>query len=440
MIRMNNIRYVTPFLLLFVTGSWIFSQESLTLAECIEKAASNHQLVMEKKRYEAISELSSQIIRKAWMPVADAGASFIYNSDVVDLGSTLSGIPIPGLADAISPIPHSQYRLTLEINQLLYDGGMTRELVRNEEAARRINQQLTEIELYSIKEQVIANYFGIVLLDKQYGLIRTFMATIESQIEAAESAVRLGILTPADHDILLAEMLKIEQQAGENRNMARALRNILGEITGTEIKEATRLLYSHDSTDKFFKEPVDINRPELELYDLTVSRLVAGEKLLAAGRRPKAYGFATFGYGKPPGNNFFSDSSEPFFVAGAALRWNIYDWDKTRREKEILNVRKEITTARKTDAEVKLRLRLETKQAEMETIRESIENLKEIIEIRNRVSAAMTSRLKNGTITASEYLIATNPEREALISLEIQKINLIKAGYEYLYITGNELK
>ena len=52
----------------------------------------------------------------------------------------------------------------------------------------------------------------------------------------------------------------------------------------------------------------------------------------------------------------------------------------------------------------------------------------------------MASRFRNGTITATEYLLATNPEREALINLEIQKINLIKAGYEYHFITGNELK
>ncbi|MFO7575140.1 MAG: TolC family protein [Bacteroidales bacterium] len=436
---MNNIRIATLISILSVTASGLFSQESLTLAECLEKAGANHKLALEKERYAAISDLSSQILRKAWMPVTDAGASIIYNSDVVDLGSALSGIPVPGLADAIAPIPHSQYRLTLEISQLLYDGGMTRELIRNEEAALKINQQLTEIEIYSIKEQVIANYFGIVLLDKQYRLIKTFVETIESQIEAAASAVRSGVLTPADHDILLAEKLKMEQQSIENRNLDRALRNILGEITGLEISESTSFHISEPAAMPVH-ESIDLRRPELTLFDLTVSSMNAGEKLLAAGRMPKAYGFATFGYGKPPGNNFFSDSSEPFFVAGAALRWNIYDWDKARREREILNVRRDITTARKSDAEVKLRLMLEAKQAEIETIRESIEKLNEIIALRSRVSAAMTSRLNNGTITASEYLIATNPEREAIISLEIKKINLIKAGYEYLFITGNELK
>jgi hypothetical protein len=52
----------------------------------------------------------------------------------------------------------------------------------------------------------------------------------------------------------------------------------------------------------------------------------------------------------------------------------------------------------------------------------------------------MSSRLSNGTLTSSEYLIAANQEREALINLEIKKINLVKANYEYLFLTGNELK
>lgn len=437
---MNNIRYVTLLLLLSVAASGLFSQESLTLAECLEKAASNHNLAMEKERYAAISDLSSQIIRKVWMPVADAGASFIYNSDVVDLGRALSGIPVPGLAGAITPIPNSQYRLTLEISQLLYDGGLTGELVRQEEAALKITRQLTEIEIYSVKERVISSYFGIVLLDEQYRLISTFIDAIESQIETAASAVRSGVLTTSDNDILLAEKLKMELQGRDNRNLARALRSILGELTGTEIKETTSLLYSKDPAYIPHDVAVDLKRPELTLFDLTINSMDAGEKLLTAGRRPKAYGFATFGYGKPPGNNFFSDSSEPFFVAGATLRWNIYDWDKTRREREILIVRRDITKARKSDAEVKLRLMLEAKQAEIDNIRQSIETLIEIAEIRSRVSASMASRFRNGTITATEYLLATNPEREALINLEIQKINLIKAGYEYHFITGNELK
>ena len=437
---MNSIRHITLFLLLLSTASGLFSQESLTLSECLEKATTNHKLAGEKERYAAISDLSSQILRRAWMPVADAGASVLYNSDVADLGSTLSGIPVPGLADAIAPVPNAQYRFTLDVSQLLYDGGMTRELVRNEEVALKISQQLSKIEIYSIKEQVLANYFGIVLLDQQYRLINTFIETIDSQAKAVASATGSGVLTQADNDILIAEKLKLQQQAAENRNMQKALRNILGEITGTTITETTRLLYGNGQGDIFFNETSDIKRPELVLFDLTVSKLDAGEKLLAAGRRPKAYGFATFGYGKPPGNNFFSDTAEPFFIAGATLRWNIYDWDKTRNEREILNIRRDITTARKNDAELKLILIIEGKRAEIETLQESIVRLKEIAELRSSITAVMSSRLSNGTLTSSEYLIAANQEREALINLEIKKINLVKANYEFLFLTGNELK
>lgn len=434
-------RKILPVLLIaFLAPTGLYAQETMTLAECIEKASANHKLAMEKERYAAISDLSSQILRKAWMPVADLGASFVYNSDVVDLAGTLSGIPVPGLADFIPPVPHSHYRVTMELSQLLYDGGVTGELVRQEEAALRINQKITETDIYAAGERVISTYFGIVLLDEQYRLINTFIASIESQMVTAASAVRSGVLTPSDHDILLAEKLKLELQGRENRNLAVALRNILGEITATDIRESTRLITGEEPVIIPINGDIIIKRPEIILFDLTISKIEAGEKLIAAARRPKAYGFATLGYGKPPGNNFFSDSSEPFIVTGATLRWNIHDWNISRREREILNVRREIAGARKSDMEEKFRLSLERKRAEIESIRESVAILGEIAAIRGRVSETMSSRLRNGTITASEYIVATNPEREVLINLEIQKINLVKAGYEFLFLTGSEIK
>ena len=34
---------------------------------------------------------------------------------------------------------------------------------------------------------------------------------------------------------------------------------------------------------------------------------------------PKAFGFATLGYGNPPGSNFFKDEFAPYYILGQGL-------------------------------------------------------------------------------------------------------------------------
>jgi outer membrane protein TolC len=415
------------------------AQESLSLNDCILLAESNHRLSEEKDRYETIFDLSSAILKKVWMPDADAGAGYIYNSDVVDLRSALAGIPIPGLASAISPIPHSQYRLTVDINQMIYDGGATKELIKAKESEMKINQQLADIEVYGIRERVIDNFYSIILLDSQYELLNSFAVTLELRIKAVATAIETGMMTPSDYDILLAEKYKLLLRADENRILSATLRSLLSDIAGIDIDDSTTLI--PPAGNMIPAEPdLILARPELKLFDIAGEQLNAGEKLIEAVRRPKAFGFATIGYGNPPGNNFFKDSFEPYFIAGASLKWNIYDWNRAKHEKEIINVRKEISETRRSDTEIKILRQLEMKRGEIARLEKAIQTGDTLIELHTGITAAITSRFVNGTITAYEYLAGTNAEQEAVIAREISRISLEKAKAEYRFISGLELK
>jgi outer membrane protein TolC len=423
--------------------STINAQESVTLSQCFESARSNHSLSTEKERYAEIFNLTSQILQKVWYPSADASGSYLYNSEVVDMSGVFAAIPVPGLADAITPLPNSQYRVTVDVTQLIYDGGMTRANRSAGEASMLINQQQTEVELYRIRERIIATYFGILLLEKQQLLLSTYIATTTSRLDAIESAIVNGVLTTTDRDILMAEKLRLQQQSDENRILGNSLRAILESITGLEITPTTLLVLpepGHGSTTNPGSATATIVRPELKLFDLTTTQLSTAESLIAAGRKPKAFGFATLGYGNPPGNNFFRDAFEPYFVVGASVKWSIHDWNRSKREREIIGLRKEIANARKADATENINRQLDSKLAEIEALRSLIETGRELVTLRERISAAAQSKLDNGTITASEYLAEVTPGRQAVVSLEMHRVNLLKAEAEFKYITGQEYK
>jgi len=155
---------------------------------------------------------------------------------------------------------------------------------------------------------------------------------------------------------------------------------------------------------------------------------------------PRAFGFATLGYGNPPGNNFFKNEFEPYFVVGASLKWNILDWNRAKNEKHIVALRQGILENRKNDLSDAIKRQLETKNAEIENLKSMIGTDTILIELRKSITSSSESQYNNGTITATELLNQINSEKQAVISYEIHKINLAMSRVEYLNISGKEIE
>lgn len=429
--------------LLVLAGTRAGAQSQVTLGQCIAGAREVHRLAGEAARHAAIGSLNSASLRSSRLPTADAGAGIVYNSDVPDLAATLSGVPVPGLADLIPAVPHAQYRFTLELSQLIYDGGTAREMQRINDAATLVSARAAEVELYSSAGKVITWYYAILLLDRHNEILTGYGAATTARLSAVESAVAAGVLTPADYDMVAAEKLKLDKLSSDNRNLAESARRTLSELTGIAIDNSTSLAAESVLSAPATESPVQsdaINRPELELFDLTAMQLTAAQQLAVSARRPKVYGFATLGYGNPPGNNFFRDAFEPYMVAGASVKWNIWDWNRTSREKEILQLKHEITKARKDDAAGNILRALDAKNTEIQNLEASIATCGEIAGLRKRISASAASQFSNGAITAAEFIGHTSAEREAVTELEIQKITLMRARAEYRFLQGIDLK
>lgn len=422
-------------LLLLIGGtSAIYSQKVLTLTECYEKAAVSAAIAGEKDSYSAIWQLKDKNLSKGWLPALDASGNFIYNSEVVDIGSSLGSLPIPGIADAIKPPPHEQYKVALEINQVIYDGGAIKGARALEKADLKINEKQTETDLYKLRSQINTYYFNILLLDRQRELLKNYLDLIGKRIASMNSGVENGIILKTDVDVMTSEKIKLEQQLKENEIRKMSLVKILSGLTGVEIDPSSELMVPllNEVND------MELSRPELEIFDLRKEQLSAGIKVISSKRMPKAYGFATLGYGNPPGNNFFRDEFAPYYTLGAGVKWNIFDWNKARNEKEIISIQQSVLDNRKSDMTDNLKRLLEAKSAEIESIRTLLETDNELLVLRKRITASAESQYENGTITATELLNEINAEKMAEINSEIHKINLSMAQVEYYNICGKD--
>ncbi|NMC41209.1 MAG: TolC family protein [Bacteroidales bacterium] len=333
-------------------------------------------------------------------------------------------------------MPHEQYKVTLDITQTIYDGGTVKAAREVENKSLEVNIKQTETDLYKIRTQVNNCFFPVLMLDKQAESLTLYRELIEKRISAMESALRNGVALASDIDIMKAEKLKIIQQLKDVEIKRNAMLKILSDLTGTEIGPRDMLSPPLPVNDQNY----DLARPELSYLDLRKEQISAGMKLATTRRIPKAYGFATLGYGNPPGNNFLKDEFAPYYILGAGIKWNIWDWNRVKTEKNIMLLEQNILDKRKTDLEESLRRMLEAKKAEIESLEYLLESDREIIELRKKISASAQSKYENGTITVTELLNELNSERQAGVSHELHKISLAQAKTEYLNICGQEIK
>lgn len=416
-------------------GSVIHAQKILTLKECYDHAMAATALSTEKNAYSSIWQLKDKNLMKGWLPALDANGSFIYNSEVVDMSNALGSIPIPGIADAIKPLPHEQYRITVDINQVIYDGGVIKGARALEKADLSINEKQTETDLYKLRSQINTCFFNLLLLVRQKELLNNYLELINKRITSLQSAYKSGVILMSDLDVMTSEMIKLKQQLSENEIRKTSLLKILADLTGIDIDASTELALP--LTAGVLSN--ELSRPELEVFDLRKEQLNASLKVIQSKRMPKAYGFATLGYGNPPGSNFFKNEFAPYYILGAGVKWNIFDWNKAKNEKHIVNLQQGIIDNRKTDLTDNLNRLLEAKKAEISGYKTLIETDTEQIALRKKITSSAESQYENGIITATELLNEMNSERQALINYEIHKINLAMAQIEYMNISGEDI-
>lgn len=428
-------RILTLLFLLIIICLKIYAQQSLTLNECYQRAYNATSISTEREIYTSIWQLKDKNLTKGWLPSLDLNGNLVYNSSVVDMTEVLGSLPFPGINDLVKPLPHEQYRITLDVNQVLYDGGAVKSARAIEKAERNINEKQNEIDLYKLRSQVNGYYFNLLLLDRQRELLQNYLELINKRIVSLSSAIESGVLLKTDADVLASERIKLEQQLTENSIRRASMANVLSSLIGIEIDESMQ-----------FEIPIiDLNlteeiiRPELQLFDMRKMQLDASMQLVQSKRMPKAFGFATFGYGNPPGSNFFKDEFAPYFVLGAGVKWNIFDWNTASNDRQVITLQQKIIDGRKQDLTDNLRRLLDIKNAEILSLKSLVESDVELIEIRKRITASAESQYNNGVITATEYLNEVNAERQAIINHEIHKINLVLAKVEYLNICGRNL-
>lgn len=399
--------------------------QTLDLNTCYKKAAENYPLIKQKEMINNSAELKIKNLNSNYLPQLNMNAQATYQSDVTKMSLNIPGINIPENSK-------DMYKATLDINQLIWDGGSISGQKKVESINMQSEQQTLETEIYKLKERVNLLYFNILILKKNKELLDVSKKDIGLKLQKIESGVRNGVVNESNADNLKAEIIKIEQKIIEINTSENASIEMLKELCGIEITVNAIFTNPEISVNTNVFEN---NRPELKTFEINKNKLSATQNVLSSKLMPKLYGFGQLGYGRP-GLNMLSNDFQSFYIVGAKLSWNIWNWNQTHNEKKILEIQKDIISNNKEVYQKNMKMAYLRDKAEIDKLTELILKDLEIINLKTKIAKNSSSQFDNGYINSNDYLNDVNAETMAKINYEIHKIQLVKAKFDYMVNVG----
>jgi len=407
---------IIPLIAIFATLISI-AQENLNLEECYTLVNKNYPLAKQFELLNNQNKLDLQTISSQKLPQFDLSAQASYQSEVTE-------IPIPN--SNIESLNKDQYKALFTINQLIYNGGLIDASSNLKSAQFKTQEKQVKVNLYQLKKQVNQLFFSILLSQEKHELLVTKQTQLQAKLKEVKSGIANGVVIPTSDKVLEAELLKINQQFTEIDKNKIALIKTLSLLVGKSI-----------DTSFVFEKPIiearinsELNRPELELFQLKKEEIESTKDLISKKNYPKLLGFANGGYGNP-GLNFLDNSFQTFYTLGVKLNWNVFDWNTNKKQRQALLINKDIVD---NEAEIfKLNTNIELNQQEIEInkISEFIETGAKIIKLRKEALKTADSQLRNGVITTSAYIteLTNLYEDENIMVTHTIQLQLAKANY-----------
>ena len=400
------------------------AQQKITLDDCYALANKNYPIAKQTELLQQKSTFEIDALKKGKLPKIDLNAQGTYQSAVTELP-----IHLPNLI--VNPANKDQYRATLDVNQLVYNGGIIDANAKLKEAQTKTLQQQVTVNLYQIKTKINQLYFSVLLLQERKAILISKQEQLGSKINEVKIGVKFGAILPASEKVLEAENLKIKQQLVEIQFDKKRLLENLSSLTFSNIDENTTLVQPIISND-FAGES---NRPELKLYDLQNSQIDVSKEVISKNKLPKINAFGQAGYGNP-GLNMLDNSFQTFYMLGLKANWNVFDWNKTKTEKQALSVSADIVSTEKETFLLNNKLQLQEMENEIHKTEAVINTDSEIISLREYVVKSSDSQLKNGVITSSEYLVEFTNLYEAKTNQKLHEIQLALAKANFQISKG----
>ena len=337
--------------------------DTLELMECHKLAISSFPIADRTDLLNAASEIRQKRLNANYLPQVQVNGQASYQSDVTRVDVEVPPFYIPPPIDmqvTPSPLetpvpPNDQYKITMDVLQVIYDGGITAKQKKIDISSYELEKQQVEVELHKLKENINQVFFNTIIIQENEKLLAVLLSELNNKLKDIQTAIDNGVALSSDADVLKAEIIRVEQQIDESHIQKEIFIKMLAELISQELSPGIILSLPQNQVNSNSLQP---SRPELQMFNTQHMMLDDTKDLITSTWMPKLSGFGQLGYGNP-GLNFMEDKWTPYYIVGARLKWQIWNWNQNKKDKQILGLRQDIVDKNKETFDKNLTIELE---------------------------------------------------------------------------------
>lgn len=407
-------------LLLFLQTLSLFAQKSLTLKECIAQAEKHSPQTELLPLIEEASRLQVALLQKNYLPQSNVNVQSTWQSATSNVPIDLPGMSIPKPSKL-------QYKLTLDVTQSIWDGGVTKQQQRIAQASAAADVEKVKVDLYVLHEQVCNLFFGVVLADKQLGNIVLLRKDLEKKRAKTANLKEGGLATNYQLLAINARLIELEQQISEVQSRKSAALEALVLLTNNK-----DILEAKFKTENIVPSTnlLELKRPELVYFEAQKKAIEAYEELIKAKNMPKIGAFATAGLGRP-GLNFLSNDLSPYFIGGVQVRVPItqYYSKSEHIERQQLRINRDKIGKMQENFVWLTQIKAASQAEELKRFETLLANDERLITLRQDMLITANVQLDNGIITPNDYIIEANNVDIARQNKALHEVQYLQAIY-----------
>lgn len=397
-------------------------QTVVTIEECQQWAIAQSSANVQKELNEQLLKVKISDASSHLYPSLEINGLVSYQSDVPQLPTSIPGVDV---------LAKDQYRVGLELYQVVFDGGKVFYNRRFERLANQTEIHKLNLTINQLKEQVITIFLNLLIIEKQTVILSNVEQTIKEQLDQLRVLLKEGVIYGNAVAQLEVEGLKIEQQKGELQATKESLISSLSILTGKDLSNATFLAPEIVEVEA----NTNSNRLEYRIFENEISGLDYQRKLHFANTIPQISLIGIGGYGRTT-FDIFNNNFDWFYFVGLYVRIPVINWAKTAGVGNIINLQKSILEAQESDFEKANKIEIQEKLNEIKRIENLLILDNQITQKYKDITATYRIQLSNGTITVYDFIKQQNDEIQSLMNQEVHAIQLLKAKYELQALKG----
>jgi outer membrane protein TolC len=271
---------------------------------------------------------------------------------------------------------------------------------------------------------------------------QTILAIASLDARLRETAIRLrdGAALPGDTAAIAATILQRRQDLAQSRADRHAALARLAELVHAPISDSVALAIPDlGAAVAQATAPSDTRaRPEFAQFEATRARLASQEAVESAQDRPKVSAFGRVGYGRP-GLDQLASGFQPYVLGGLQFEWKPWTWGTTTRERQVLELERQITTTNERAFADQLGRGVQAFLATIARLDTAIALDGRIVALRAEIERETAAKLREGVVTASEYVDRNTDLLSARVASAQHRVELAQARAGYLTTLGLEI-